>query len=94
MVSLSLLLSVKVGKIGDRFIEHMKILDEDGEEVWGLNQSLMEEKGIEIVIDILEDDPLEVADRLRKEAEMILQLEPILQTPVKPNHNSLLRNVR
>lgn len=66
-------------QMGVRFIEHMKNLDEKGELFWGISPSSMKEKGIEIIIDILEDNLLEEADRRKKEAEMIIKHTPILQ---------------
>ena len=76
------LIPVAIGEsdqMGVRFIEHMKKLDENGELYWGISPSVMKEKGIDISIDILEDNILEETDRRQKEAEMIIKIKPILQ---------------
>ena len=75
-------------QMGVRFIQHMKKLNEEGELFWGISPSVMKEKGINISIEIIEDNILNETDRKKKEAEMIKTRKPILQTKYDKHYPS------
>lgn len=66
-------------QMGVRFLEHMKVLNDNGEWYWGLNISYVKNGIVDVTIEILEDNILVEADRRKIEEEKINLLQPILQ---------------
>lgn len=68
----------------------MKRLKEEGNKFWGLDPSDIINRNVKVTIDILEDNILDRTEREKKEAEMIKELQPILQ--INPKEKAQNKN--
>lgn len=84
-------------QMGVRFIEHMRALEEDGNELWGVNIEEIKTGKVTIKIEVLKTGLLNEIDRREAEISGINEYQPIFQVEYEkysPNDKAQKQNGR